>query len=47
MMNKKDNNGKISEQDESPSITFDEAVKRLLQTPHIKQSEIKAKKKKK
>ena len=45
LMNKKDNNDKTRERDESPPIAFEEAVKRLLELPPRKQSEIKVKKK--
>lgn len=44
-MNKKDNNNKISERNESHPIAFEDAIKRLLELPPKKQSEITVKKK--
>ncbi len=46
MTDKEDNNGsKICKNDGSAPITFEETIKRLLQLPPKKQSEIKGKKK--
>jgi hypothetical protein len=39
-MDKKDNDNKISERDENPSIVFEEAIKRLLETPPAKKPKL-------